>query len=222
MSKNLLRISRFTLPSRALQPIIRNHAFTTTRPASIAVDSDFLSQITAAEKLITKKDGPVQNGPTACAQAHVGSELTSKVIHDITVGERRITGQEGPVQGGPTSVAQRFMTNNSTFANSLHTPNSTSTATSTTNTNTGGRAKTSGNLDSDTISKITEKEKNITGQDHAVKGGPTTKAQQHANEPITSEALHDITEGEKKVTGGERVKGGPTSAAQSALGQSRS
>ena len=40
-------------------------------------------------------------------------------------------------------------------------------------------------------------------------------------EKITSEALHDITEGEKKVAG-ERVKGGPTSAAQSELGKSRS
>jgi hypothetical protein len=220
MSTNILRISHFTLLTRAFKPLVQNRAFTTTRSALIAVDSDFLSQITAAEKLITKKDGPVQNGPTARAQAHVGSELTSKVIHDITLGERSITGQEGPVQGGPTSVAQRFMTNNSTFANSSHTPNPTSTSSTNTNTDTGG-ANTSGTLDSNTISKITEKEKNITGQDHAVKGGPTAKAQQHANETIASEALHDITEGEKKITGGQRVKGGPTSAAQSALGKSQ-
>jgi hypothetical protein len=220
MSTNILRISHFTLLTRAFKPLVQNRAFTTTRSALIAVDSDFLSQITAAEKLITKKDGPVQNGPTARAQAHVGSELTSKVIHDITLGERSITGQEGPVQGGPTSVAQRFMTNNSTFANSSHTPNPTSTFSTNTRTDTGG-ANTSGTLDSNTISKITEKEKNITGQDHAVKGGPTAKAQQHANEPIASEALHDITEGEKKITGGQRVKGGPTSAAQSALGKSQ-
>lgn len=53
-------------------------------------------------------------------------------------------------------------------------------------------------------------------------GGPTAQAQSHAKEPITSEALHDITEGEKKVTGGDRVKGGPTSAAQSELAKSRS
>ena len=76
-------------------------------------------------------------------------------------------------------------------------------------------------LDSNTISNITEREKGITGQDGPVKGGPTAKAQQHSGEPITSQALHDITEGEKKITGGERVKGGPTSAAQSALGKSR-
>lgn len=55
-----------------------------------------------------------------------------------------------------------------------------------------------------------------------MKGGPSAQAQKHANQPITSEALHDITEGEKKITGGERVKGGPTSAAQSELGKSGS
>ena len=77
-------------------------------------------------------------------------------------------------------------------------------------------------LDSATISNITEKGKELTGDEKPVKGGPTARAQQHAGEPITSQALHDITEGEKKVTGGERVKGGPTSAAQSELGKSRS
>ena len=78
-----------------------------------------------------------------------------------------------------------------------------------------------GTLDSSTISKITDAEKTITHQDQPVKGGPTAKSQSHAGEPITSEALHDITEGEKKITGGERVKGGPTSTAQSELAKSR-
>lgn len=78
-----------------------------------------------------------------------------------------------------------------------------------------------GTLDSSTISKITDAEKKITGQDEPIKGGPTAQAQSRSGEPITSEALHDITEGEKKVTGGERVKGGPTSTAQSELAQSR-
>lgn len=73
------------------------------------------------------------------------------------------------------------------------------------------------NLTSDNISKITYAEKKLTGQDQPVKGGPTAQAQKHANEPITSQTLHDITEGEKKITGGERVKGGPTSTAQSIL-----
>jgi hypothetical protein len=76
-------------------------------------------------------------------------------------------------------------------------------------------------LDRETISKITEKEKKITGQDDPVRGGPTAQAQKHTGEPITGQALHDITEGEKKITGGERVKGGPTSTAQSELAKSR-
>lgn len=61
----------------------------------------------------------------------------------------------------------------------------------------------------------------MTGEHQPTKGGPTAQAQKHAGEPITSEALHDITEGEKKVSGGDRVKGGPTSTAQSELGKSR-
>ena len=73
------------------------------------------------------------------------------------------------------------------------------------------------NLDSETISKITEKEKELTGEDAPVSGGPTAQAQSHAGETINSRTLHDITEGEKAVTGGERVKGGPTSTAQSIL-----
>ncbi len=80
----------------------------------------------------------------------------------------------------------------------------------------------SGVLDSSTLSKITDAEKKITGDDQPARRGPTARAQQHTAEPITSEALHDITEGEKKVTGGDRVKGGPTSTAQSELGKSRS
>jgi hypothetical protein len=55
-----------------------------------------------------------------------------------------------------------------------------------------------------------------------VKGGPTAQAQKHVGENINSDNLHDITEGEKKITGGERVKGGPTATAQSELGKSRS
>lgn len=78
-----------------------------------------------------------------------------------------------------------------------------------------------GKLDSDTISKITAAEKDITGADGPAKGGPTAKAQSHAGESIDSRNLHDITEGEKKVTGGERVKGGPTSTAQSELAKSQ-
>ena len=88
------------------------------------------------------------------------------------------------------------------------------------NTSTSPSAPATGTFDSATISKITAAEKEITGADGPVKGGPTAQAQKHAGEKITSEALRDITEGEKKITG-ERTKGGPTSAAQSELGRAR-
>ena len=194
--------------ARAFTPLT-SRAFSTSRITAIKIDSAFLSQITAAEKTITKQDEPVKGGPTAAAQSHVGQELTSQIVHDITMGERKITGSDGPVQGGPTSVAQSHLTGSGTTSSGGANNNA-------------SNAQSTGRLDSSTLSKITEKEKEITGADGPTPGGPTAKAQQHANEPITSQALHDITEGEKKITGGERVKGGPTSAAQSELGKSRS
>lgn len=66
----------------------------------------------------------------------------------------------------------------------------------------------SSKVDSATMSKITEKEKEITGLDGPVKGGPTAQAQKHANQDLSSEVISDITQGEKKITGGERVQGG--------------
>lgn len=78
-----------------------------------------------------------------------------------------------------------------------------------------------GKLDAATISKITDAEKEITGSDEPAKGGPTAQAQKHVGENIGSDNLHDITEGEKKITGGERLKGGPTSTAQSELAKSQ-
>ena len=69
--------------------------------------------------------------------------------------------------------------------------------------------------DSQTISRITQKEKELTGSNQPLKGGPTVQAQKHAGQTLTGDVISDITKGEKKLTGGERVKGGPTSAAQS-------
>lgn len=180
---------------------------------SVTIDSNLLSQITAAEKTLTNKEGPITDGPTARAQKHVGQELTSQIISEITDAENAITGSAQPTKGGPTSVAQSVLTNEGGAGS-----NSSNSSNNTSNTS----AQHTGRLDSSTLHNITEAEKSITGQDRPVQGGPTAKAQQHANEPITSEALHDITEGEKKITGGERVKGGPTSQAQSELGKSRS
>jgi hypothetical protein len=77
-------------------------------------------------------------------------------------------------------------------------------------------------MDSNVISKITQAEKKMTGQDEPAQGGPTAQAQSHANQPITSDVLHDITEGEKKVGGNERpMRGGPTATAQSELSKGR-
>ncbi len=65
---------------------------------------------------------------------------------------------------------------------------------------------------------MTEEEKKITGQDNPVKGGPTAQAQKHANQPLSSEVIHDITKGEEKITGNPNpVQSGPTSTAQSIL-----
>ncbi|KAI4630202.1 hypothetical protein J4E80_001135 [Alternaria sp. BMP 0032] len=202
------RITSQRAPIRINENDLSNHrAFTTSRIMSVKVDSNFISQITAAEKKITGKDEPHKGGPTAKAQQHVGQNLTAQVIHDITEGEKVLTGSDEVMKGGPTSIAQSALTSGSASSN-----NSTGANTS----------NASGKLDSSTLSKITDAEKKLTGEDGPVPGGPTAQAQSHAKEPITSEALHDITEGEKKVTGGERVKGGPTSTAQSELAKSRS
>jgi hypothetical protein len=214
MSRSLFRLTRLAAASRpsvsAYTPF-RMMSATTIRGAGAVVDSHFISQITAAEKTITKQNNPVQGGPTAQAQSHVGQPLTAQIVHDITMGERSITGRDGPVQNGPTAIAQQFLTQDGAGPSSRGTANAGANS-----------SPASGMLDSETIAKITEREKMLTGSDEPVKGGPTAQAQKHAGEPITSEALHDITEGEKKVTGGERVKGGPTSKAQSELGKSRS
>jgi len=184
---------------------------------SVQVDPAFISQITAAEKLITGTDEPVQGGPTAKAQQHVGQNLTSQVIHDITEGEKLITGTDEPFKDGPTALAQSALTNSRITNN-----NNNNNSNNKNNNNNNNNSNNSGKFDSETLSKISEAEKKLTGEPQPVKGGPTAQAQSHAKEPITSQALHDITEGEKMVTGGERVKGGPTSTAQSELGKSRS
>lgn len=73
-----------------------------------------------------------------------------------------------------------------------------------------------GVIDSKAISEITAKEKELTGQNRPVKGGPTAQAQKHASEPITSKVISDVTQGEKNVTGNNNpVQGGPTALAQS-------
>ncbi|KAI1261711.1 hypothetical protein F5Y18DRAFT_401215 [Xylariaceae sp. FL1019] len=171
--------------------------------SSKTIDASTLHDITEKEKELTGDVRPVKRGPTAQAQRHVEEPMSAQAVSDITRGEKKVTGSDAPVADGPAAMAQSMLDSQSS----------------------GGQSSndvSSGKLDSSTISKITAAEKQITGEDHAVKGGPTAQAQKHVGEPINSETLHDITEGEKVITDGERIKGGPTSTAQSELGKSRS
>jgi hypothetical protein len=73
-------------------------------------------------------------------------------------------------------------------------------------------------VDSEMMSKMTEEEKKITGQNNPVKGGPTAQTQKHANRPLNSEVIRDIMKGEEKITGDSNpMQPGPTSTAQSIL-----
>jgi hypothetical protein len=182
----LLRAStRIAAPIARIAAPISQRTFSTTLRLSITIDSDLLSQITAAEKTLTNQDGPITDGPTARAQKHVGQQLTSQIIREITEAEKAITGSNGPTKGGPTAVAQGILMNEGSAGNKASTSNSTSNS-STSN----ASQQHNGKLDSSTIHEITEAEKNITGQEQPVQGGPTAKAQQHANEPITSAARY--------------------------------
>ncbi|KAI1099270.1 hypothetical protein F4804DRAFT_322431 [Jackrogersella minutella] len=163
------------------------------------LNSEAISEITAREKELTGEKRPVAGGPTAEAQKHANESVTAGVISDITQGEKHVTSKDGPVSGGPAALAQS-MASAKTNPVPAHT----------------------GRLDSHTISEISNAESTLTGRSQPVKGGPTAHAQAHAGEPIDSQTLHDITKGEKLVTGGARVKGGPTATAQSELSKSRS
>jgi hypothetical protein len=70
-------------------------------------------------------------------------------------------------------------------------------------------------LDSQAISQITQSEKELTGSDKPVEGGPAAQAMKHAGEDLTEDVIRDIAKGEMAITGGRQVKGGPTTTAQS-------
>ena len=203
MSRTIFSAARLITASRLASPVVsktfQNNFSASSARAFTAFDHvsrNFISRITTAEKQITKQDNPIPGGPTAKAQSHHHQPLTEAVIYDIFEGERKITGLEEPLPEGPTAVALTLM-------------------------QLGIQNNDRGVPITQTISNIIRKEKEITGKDAPVRGGPTARAQQHAGEQINSEVLHDITEGEKKITGGERIKGGPTSVAQSELAKSR-
>ncbi|EXJ68410.1 uncharacterized protein A1O5_08202 [Cladophialophora psammophila CBS 110553] len=169
-------------------------------------NSETISRVTAAEKKITGAKMVVKGGPAAQAQSHVGETMNSQTLHDITEGEKKITSGER-IKGGPIASAQSIL---------AHERNGTSASTS------ANEQNPIGTLGSDTISKITAAEKDITRSADPVRDGPTAQAQKHANEPINHDTLHDITEGEKKITGELRpIAGGPTATAQSELAKSQ-
>jgi len=71
-------------------------------------------------------------------------------------------------------------------------------------------------LNSNTISDITQKEKELTGQDAPVKGGAAAAAMSNANKPLTGDVVSDITRGEQNTHGG----GGPIAGGAAATAQS--
>jgi hypothetical protein len=197
--------------------------------ANRTVESETISEITSREKELTGQPAPVKGGPTAQAQRHVNDKISDgRVVSDIAQAEEAITHNGAPVAGGPAAAAQSQAAQarnevscvllpspwhkNPLFLHvCLH---------SAQERNNPQQQQHTGTLDGQTISEINAAEKDLTGQSAPVKGGPTAQAQKHANEPISSAILHDITEAEKKVAG-DRVKGGPTATAQSELAKSR-
>lgn len=78
------------------------------------------------------------------------------------------------------------------------------------------------NLDSQTISEITHKENELTGQPEPIQGGPTAEAQKHANQKLSAQRVSDIAKGEEAITGqGGPVVGGPAAFAQSEAANTR-
>ncbi|XXH02748.1 hypothetical protein Hte_009133 [Hypoxylon texense] len=171
------------------------------------LNSEAISEITAKEKELTGQDRPVKGGPTAQAQKHANQPITADVISDITQGEKHVTGRSVPISGGPAALTQSLASSSANISQKSNLV--------------AAEQQHTGKLDAHTISAIAKAERELTGKKQPVAGGPTAHAQAHAGEPISSQVLHDITEGEKKVTGGARVKGGPTATAQSELGKSR-
>lgn len=178
------------------------------------LDSNTISQVTQRESQLTGQPDPVKGGPTAQAQKHANESLANpKIASDITKGEDSITHHGGPVPGGPAAFIISQTTQAAQDAQQQQPGQQQQQQQQ--------ASAPTGTLDSNTISRITHAESELTGQAEPLKGGPTAQAQKHVGEPIGPN-LHDITEAEKGITGGERVKGGPTSAAQSELSKSRS
>lgn len=77
-------------------------------------------------------------------------------------------------------------------------------------------------LDSQTISEITHKENELTGQPEPAKEGPTAQAQKHASDKLSAQRVSEIAKGEETITRkGGPVPGGPAAFAQSEAAQAR-
>lgn len=78
-------------------------------------------------------------------------------------------------------------------------------------------------VESDIISEIAQKEKELTGQAEPVKGGPAAQAQSHVHEKLSGgSVVSDIAKGEESITHKRApVAGGPAAAAQSHASQAR-
>lgn len=71
------------------------------------------------------------------------------------------------------------------------------------------------NLNPNTISAITAREKLITGEDGPVADGPTAQAQKYAGQQLTQAIISDIMKGEQTLTGlNGPISGGPASLVQ--------
>lgn len=71
-------------------------------------------------------------------------------------------------------------------------------------------------VESDVISEVNKKEKELTGQPDPVKGGPTAQAQSHVHEKLSGgSVVSDVAKGEDSIThNGAPVAGGPAATAQ--------
>ncbi|KXJ90881.1 hypothetical protein Micbo1qcDRAFT_175887 [Microdochium bolleyi] len=57
------------------------------------------------------------------------------------------------------------------------------------------------NVNVDIISAITDRERQITGEDGPAADGPTARAQRHVGKPLTQVVISDIIQGERALTG---------------------
>lgn len=72
-------------------------------------------------------------------------------------------------------------------------------------------------IDAGLVSDITCKEKQLTGENYPVKGGPTAQAQKHFGDEVDGRIVADVTKAKRKISDHPEgpVKGGPAALVQS-------